>query len=167
MTLGERIKFVRKSNNLNQSDFAKLLGISQTHVSKIEKNIENPSTTLLILISYMFAIDIEWLKDDKGTSNNKDRFMFIRHNLENQRKYINDDCDFYLTESFLYFEKILSFADKNNSPKMREYFKSFSNILRYICLIGIDKNDLSSFKANKITERDNRISVIKTNQFTL
>lgn len=47
MVLGERVKFVRKSNKLNQADFAKRLGISQTHVSKIEKNVENPSETLL------------------------------------------------------------------------------------------------------------------------
>ena len=47
MTLGDRINFVRKDNKMNQSEFAKTLGISQAHVSKIEKNIENPSETLL------------------------------------------------------------------------------------------------------------------------
>lgn len=37
MTLGDRINFVRKDNKMNQSEFAKTLGISQAHVSKIEK----------------------------------------------------------------------------------------------------------------------------------
>lgn len=66
MTLGERVKFVRKNNELNQADFAKRLGISQTHVSKIEKNVENPSETLLKLISIEFGISEEWLKTGTG-----------------------------------------------------------------------------------------------------
>ena len=66
MVLGERVKFVRKSNKLNQADFAKRLGISQTHVSKIEKNVENPSETLLKLISIEFGISEEWLKTGAG-----------------------------------------------------------------------------------------------------
>lgn len=68
MTLGERIKFVRKNNKLSQVDFAKTLGISQTHVSKIEKDIEHPSETLLRFTSYMFAVNIDWLKTGEGTS---------------------------------------------------------------------------------------------------
>lgn len=67
MTIGERIKFVRKNNNLNQKDFSKKLGISQTHVSKIENNVENPSDTLLRLIALEFNVPTEWL--EKGVGN--------------------------------------------------------------------------------------------------
>ena len=55
MTLGERVKVVRKNNNLNQTLFAESIGISQTHVSKIEKDIENPSETPIRFISYMYG----------------------------------------------------------------------------------------------------------------
>lgn len=68
-TLGERLKYVRKTNKLSQVDFAKPLGISQTHVSKIEKDVERPSETLLILISYLFGINITWLKEGTGLPN--------------------------------------------------------------------------------------------------
>ena len=49
--IGERIKEIRKQHNLNQTKFATELGISQNHVSNIENGNENPSTTLIKLIS--------------------------------------------------------------------------------------------------------------------
>lgn len=66
MTLGERIKTVRKNSALNQSEFADMLGISQTHISKIENGVENPSTTLLLLISFRLNVNINWLKEGIG-----------------------------------------------------------------------------------------------------
>lgn len=43
-----------------------MVGIGQTHISKIEKNIEHPSETLLILISILFGIRITWIKEGTG-----------------------------------------------------------------------------------------------------
>ena len=54
-TIGERIKFVRKSNNRTQVQFARELGISQTQFSKIEKGEEHPSEMLLLLICSMYG----------------------------------------------------------------------------------------------------------------
>lgn len=68
MTLGERIKQVRKDNRLNQTEFAQQLGIGRTYVSKIEKNVENPSETLLMLISIKYKVNLEWLKCGQETA---------------------------------------------------------------------------------------------------
>lgn len=65
-TVGERIKLVRNFRKLNQLDFAESIGISQTHVSKIENGTENPSKTLLMFISHRYNIDYEWLKNGVG-----------------------------------------------------------------------------------------------------
>jgi len=65
-TFGERLKCIRKANKLTQIQFAQMVGISQTHISKIEKNIEHPSETLLILISILFGIRITWIKEGTG-----------------------------------------------------------------------------------------------------
>ena len=67
-TIGERIKFVRKSNNRTQVQFARELGISQTHISKIEKGVEHPSEMLLLFICSMYGCSIEWLKSGIGES---------------------------------------------------------------------------------------------------
>ena len=67
-TIGERIKFVRKSNNRTQVQFARELGISQTHISKIEKGVEHPSEMLQLFICSMYGCSIEWLKSGIGES---------------------------------------------------------------------------------------------------
>lgn len=80
MTIGERIKFVRKNNNLNQKDFSKRLGISQTHVSKIENNVENPSDTLLRLIALEFNVSTEWLEKGDGNADINSTFDYYQRN---------------------------------------------------------------------------------------
>lgn len=80
MTIGERLKIVRKSNNLNQNDFSKKLGISQTHVSKIENNVENPSNTLLRLIALEFNVPIEWLEKGEGNTDIIQCFDYYEQN---------------------------------------------------------------------------------------
>lgn len=61
LTLGERIKLIRKSNTLNQVEFAKILGVSQGTLSEIEKDKYKPSTDIIISIHNNFKIDLEWL----------------------------------------------------------------------------------------------------------
>jgi len=60
-TIGSRLKEVRKAYNLTQAQFAKEIAISQTHVSKIEKDVEHPSSSLIRLISTKFNVDETWL----------------------------------------------------------------------------------------------------------
>lgn len=66
MTIGSRIKTVRKYFGFRQSFFAKLLNISQTHISKIENNKDMPSEKLLKMISSELDISLEWLKNETG-----------------------------------------------------------------------------------------------------
>ena len=66
MTIGERIKEVRKSNNLTQADFGKQVKISGASVSMIEKGINNPSDRTISLICREFGIREEWLRDGTG-----------------------------------------------------------------------------------------------------
>jgi len=99
--IGERIKEIRKKYGVTQKQFAEVLGISQTHVSKIEKNIENPSETLLRFISYKYNVDIDWIKTgnltkEKTKSYTLDKF---RVNMEYYlEKYADDAYIFYFTQ---------------------------------------------------------------------
>lgn len=68
-TINERIKEIRKINKLNQQQFAQLLGISQTHISKIESSKDMPSKKLQKLICIEFNINPEWLENGTGSIN--------------------------------------------------------------------------------------------------
>ena len=72
-TIGARIYALRKKLRFDQRHFGLLLGISQTHVSKIENNVEKPSNTLTLLICSRFNVNNEWLLhgDDDGNLNLK------------------------------------------------------------------------------------------------
>lgn len=67
-TIGQRIKYIRKLNKLSQKSFAEVLGISQAHISNIEKGADNPSLTLVKFICSKYFINESWLLKGIGTS---------------------------------------------------------------------------------------------------
>jgi transcriptional regulator with XRE-family HTH domain len=60
-TLGERIKRIRKTNQLNQIDFANIIGVSQGTLSELEQDKYKPSMDTLIAIYNNFKVDLQWL----------------------------------------------------------------------------------------------------------
>lgn len=67
--IGDRIKLVRQKAKKNQKNFAEELGLSQSHISNIEKGNDNPSLTLIKLICLKYEIAEEWLLYGKGSMN--------------------------------------------------------------------------------------------------
>ncbi|MEX3618803.1 helix-turn-helix domain-containing protein [Paenibacillus glucanolyticus] len=59
--IGYRIKGIRKENNLNQSQFAQSIGISQGNLSEIEMGNSNPSSETLISIRTRYNVNLNWL----------------------------------------------------------------------------------------------------------
>ncbi len=51
-----KIKEVRKKNNMTQQEFANSLGISRPHLSKIESSKENASDSVIKLISKLYDV---------------------------------------------------------------------------------------------------------------
>lgn len=65
-TVSDRIKFVRKHFHLNQTEFAGIIGMSQTHISKIESGKDNASDKVLLTICSEFNINFDWIKSGIG-----------------------------------------------------------------------------------------------------
>ncbi|QNR66943.1 helix-turn-helix transcriptional regulator [Paenibacillus peoriae] len=49
-TIGQRIRTIRKTNNLNQIKFANTIGISQGTLSELEQDKYRPSLDIIIAI---------------------------------------------------------------------------------------------------------------------
>lgn len=64
--MNERIKKIRKLNDLTQAQFAERLNISQNYVAQIETNLKTPGERLLSDICREFHINAEWLKTGEG-----------------------------------------------------------------------------------------------------
>lgn len=65
-TIGERIKDLRKSLNLTQTEFGEKLGTVANMVSMWEKGMRIPNERQLILISSVYSIRREWLESGDG-----------------------------------------------------------------------------------------------------
>ena len=61
MTIGERIKYVRKKNGLTQVQLGEKTYISHGHISRVEKGYEVPSKRLVKLISIALNVNYDWL----------------------------------------------------------------------------------------------------------
>ena len=66
MTIGERIKKVRRSVDLTQQKFGERLGIKPNSVSLIESGDRNPSDQVILAICREFNIREEWLRNGGG-----------------------------------------------------------------------------------------------------
>jgi transcriptional regulator with XRE-family HTH domain len=66
MTIGERIKVLRKTLNLTQEQFANSLGVDQGHIAGIEKGSRNPSKPLFKLICMLHYVNDIWLTMGEG-----------------------------------------------------------------------------------------------------
>lgn len=63
MSINSRIKEIRKSHKMNQHEFAKALGLTQSGVSYIEKDGSNPSDASIKIICSLFNVREEWLRN--------------------------------------------------------------------------------------------------------
>lgn len=73
MSLGEKIKLLRKSKNLTQNELGKLLNVSFQAVSKWEKNLSQPDIETIKKICEIFEINVDdFLKDNFTLKPNKE-----------------------------------------------------------------------------------------------
>lgn len=66
MTIGERIKQIRKSNGLTLEKFGEKIRITAQSVSKLEKGFNNPSDQTVSLICREFGVSERWLLTGDG-----------------------------------------------------------------------------------------------------
>ena len=67
MEFSEKIKTIRKKNDLSQSDFGQQLGVTNRAVSKWEKGVAMPSTETLLEISKIFGVPLDYFLREELT----------------------------------------------------------------------------------------------------
>jgi transcriptional regulator with XRE-family HTH domain len=65
MTVGDRIRSIRKENKLTQEQFATTLNLAQATIVRYENGSIAPSLEVLIKISIKFKVDISLLLDSQ------------------------------------------------------------------------------------------------------
>ena len=70
--LAERIRAARAYVQMNQTDFAKALGVSQSYLSTMEKGTSQPSVDVLRALHRMTGWRYEWILEGDEKYNEKD-----------------------------------------------------------------------------------------------
>lgn len=61
MTFGERLKAERIKKCVSEVEVAKLLGVGQSTISKLEHGIKNPSNGMLMALAKYYGVTTDYL----------------------------------------------------------------------------------------------------------
>ena len=67
--VADRIKFLRESNNMTQSDLARQLGITRSSVNAWEQGISVPSTQYVVELARLFNVSVDYLLGVDASAN--------------------------------------------------------------------------------------------------
>ena len=81
MTIGERIKKMRKAKGLTQQVFANKIGSTQNAIARYETDRVTPSSAVVSLICRTFQVNETWLRTGEGemfdnTARNNELFQW-------------------------------------------------------------------------------------------
>lgn len=62
----DRIRKIRKDNNLTQVEFGERIGVKGNTITNYEKGLRNPTNAVLSMICKEFNVYDKWLKDGIG-----------------------------------------------------------------------------------------------------
>lgn len=66
MTIGERIRLVRKKSKLTQAEFGEKIGLKQSSLGQIESSTRNATDRTILLICEKFNVREVWLRTGEG-----------------------------------------------------------------------------------------------------
>lgn len=66
MTIGERIKVLRKEKNLSMEDFGSVIGMGKSAVSRIENGVNGTTDQTIRSICREFGVNEHWLRTGEG-----------------------------------------------------------------------------------------------------
>lgn len=102
-SIGIRIKQIRKEKKVTQKEFSERVCVTQSYISRLELDKEQPTDMLLKLIALEFNVSLSWLKDGHGEMNVKNGYdYFERNNLSNAQMRVDNE----LTQFDILLQKI-------------------------------------------------------------
>lgn len=110
MNIGEKIKYLRKSQNMSQETLANHLKINRNYLSRIETDKSEPTASIIKQISKLFGVNVNSLLDLETTG----------PIYEEKIKYITENCKLLIESDIDFLVRIISimkeeYVKKNNN----------------------------------------------------
>ncbi len=136
--IADRIKFLRKDHLMTQMEFAKRLGVTNAHISKIEKGGTVPSDSLIKLICKTFYVNEFWIKNGEDPIyiefEAEEKMTKALETISKMLNSENENIRFLVAEAEAQFSKMINVIDSDDSQKsiyLRSIIKGLSIINKY------------------------------------
>ena len=124
MTINDRIKYFRKEiKGINQKEFAKVLGVTQSGVSYMEQKGSTVADSSIKAICSVFNVNEEWLRSGAG-----DMFLELPEEDE-EAAYVSELLEDSDNDLYKLIKEIMH-TYHELSPKSKEVIRDFSAKLR-------------------------------------
>ena len=155
MSIGEKIKELRKSEKLNQEEFGKKVGISKNAVWNYENGKREPSLEILTKISNAFDMSLlEILVDEHGQVDEKDFNTLNTSEIDKRLIYLEPskieaiDVDFFITSKIDDILRNTEVQKKFNFSYDLFNEDNYSEFINFII-------DMIEFKLNQLKKNKN------------
>lgn len=131
MTIGQRIREIRKHYGLNQTDFGERIGLKQTAIGLYENDQRGVADRTILLICEKYSVREEWLRNGTGE-------MF----LETDSTIVSQLSSEYGLDAF---EKVLIEGFLKMKPEERAVIKTY--VRNLIDTLITDESAYKEFRA--------------------
>ncbi|MCT4604171.1 MAG: helix-turn-helix transcriptional regulator [Marinifilum sp.] len=119
----QRLKEIRKQENLTQEEFAKKLEVSRSYIAGVERGVREINTQMLKNLKDKFAVSSDWLLFGEETTGNTEENFKLAFTLNSADKIIVKS----LESIFELLQRSKDEHDRNGAELMKEL--SFTNNL--------------------------------------
>ncbi len=144
MSIGERIKGARKRANLSLRDLSEKVGVSAQAISKYERNLDVPGSSILIKLAKSLEVRVEYLLRPLSISLSQPSYRSYRSKLSIQdEELINAQVQDWL-ERYVSIEEIVNLQAKFHMPVVNRKIEQLDDAekvaleLRKFWQIGLD-----------------------------
>lgn len=119
----ERLKLLRTELKLNQEEFGKKVGVSNTAISKLEKAERNITEQMIISICREFNVSEQWLRDGIGE-------MFVT--LPQEDEYFKAATEISMNNDKIAMQTIIEYwkLDETSKDLLRNFIKNITNNIK-------------------------------------
>ena len=103
MTVGEKIKLLRKRARMTQAKLAEILNVTTRSVIYYERNQRNPADDILEKVSELFDVPVDVLRDDRRSIELTKEERFIQRAKSEDQKRGKTEAERFLDKCRVFF----------------------------------------------------------------
>lgn len=168
--IGLRIKELRNNLKLSQIEFSKRIGVTNAHISAIEKGKTIPSSSLIKLISKEFNVSEEWLT--YGTESDAVEALEFEYEMEDRisdtvsrlnriRTRDNTPIRSRVIQLEELFANILDFGEEEDAIKGTYYDICYKLLYHINSYVSFQKQALEQQQAHIFPFPDDLLEILK------